>query len=88
MSKYPTFCSVFRSRSKAETYIFVEKNEDLSKVLPDELHSKLGAMEHVMDLLLSERKHLARTTPARVMAAIRSQGFYLQLPPADAHASQ
>jgi len=75
--------SIYKSNKKTDTYLYVDKAEDLARV-PDVLLQTFGKPEHVMTLLLSSGKKLARADAEQVMAAIQNQGFYLQLPPSEA----
>ena len=74
-------CSVFRSPKKEGLYLYVAKPDGLSKV-PDVLLERFGKPVHAMDMLLRPEKPLARVEVKSVMSAIRTQGFYLQMPPA------
>ena len=72
--------SVFKSSRKEETYLFVERGKALSAV-PEELCTVFGAPVHVMDMLLTPAKKLARVDAEMVLKAIGQQGYHLQLPP-------
>ncbi|MGE6105522.1 YcgL domain-containing protein [Aeromonas veronii] len=73
-------CAVYKSRKKAETYLFVEKREDFSRV-PEPLLSAFGRPELVLMTKLDPAKPLGLADVGKVMAALTSQGFYLQVPP-------
>ncbi len=76
-------CAIYRCSKKAETYLYVTISEgeaDFSKV-PDALLVSLGRREHVMDLELTPERTLARVDRDEVVAALASQGFFLQMPP-------
>ncbi len=73
-------CSVFRSPKKEGMYLYVRKNEGVDE-LPEPLLRQFGTPGHVMDLLLTRDRKLARVEVVDVMAAIHEQGFYLQMPP-------
>jgi len=73
-------CSVFRSPKKEGMYLYVRKNEGVDE-LPEPLLKQFGTPGHVMDLLLTRDRKLARVEVVDVMAAIHEQGFYLQMPP-------
>ena len=70
-------CQVFRSSRKQEMYLYVDK----SRGLPDALMAQFGEATPVMVLLLTPEKVLARANVAVVLADIKAQGFYLQMPP-------
>ncbi|MEE4249891.1 MAG: YcgL domain-containing protein [Alcanivoracaceae bacterium] len=75
-------CSIFRSPKREGMYLYVRRDQDLRE-LPEALMKVFGAPAHSMDLLLSAEKKLARVDAAKVMAQIREQGFFLQMPPQD-----
>ena len=74
-------CQVFRSPRRAGTYLFVDRSEGISRV-PEELCESFGEPELVITIKLSANRKLGQADAAAVLAAIRGQGFYLQLPPA------
>ena len=61
-------------------YIYVDKKDGLEK-LPETLHKQTGKMVLAMGLVITPDKKLARAIAKDVLAAIESQGFYLQVPP-------
>ena len=73
-------CVIYRSSKKYDTYLFVEQEDEFSRV-PDSLLGMLGKLEKVMALDLAEREKLAQASPEQVMKALQEQGYYLQLPP-------
>ena len=73
-------CSVFKSSKKDEMYLYVDKQEQLSKV-PDTLKKIFGKPIHVFDMLLTPEKELARIEAPKVLVDIQKQGFFLQMPP-------
>ena len=73
-------CQIFRSSRKQEMYLYVEKSRGL-KDIPDTLMAQFGEPTAVMVLLLTPEKILARANAAAVIAQIKAQGFYLQMPP-------
>jgi uncharacterized protein YcgL (UPF0745 family) len=74
------FCSVYKSLKKSEMYLYVDRSTKLTE-LPDALRSLFGTPQHVLDMILTPEKKLARTEASRVLEDIESNGFYLQLPP-------
>ncbi len=72
--------SVFKSKSKPDAYLYVEKGKDLDE-LPEALMSQFGKVTLAMTLLLTEEKKLAQVEAKEVLIKIQDQGFYLQLPP-------
>ena len=73
-------CNVYRSARKAETYLYLARERPFED-LPPELREAFGDPVLVMQLNLSEERRLARVDVRKVLAQLREQGFYLQLPP-------
>ena len=73
-------CTIYRSSKKDDTYLYVEKEDDFSRV-PESLLKLLGALERVMDLEIAPERRLARADAEQVRAQLQTQGYYLQLPP-------
>ncbi|MGH1409828.1 MAG: YcgL domain-containing protein [Aeromonas sp.] len=73
-------CAVYKSRKKAETYLFVERREDFSRV-PEPLMAVFGRPELVLMTKLAPGKSLGLAEVGKVMEALTTQGFYLQVPP-------
>lgn len=49
--------------------------------LPEPLLKQFGKPVHVMDLLLTPDRKLARAEADKVLDSVREKGFYLQMPP-------
>ncbi len=73
-------CQVYKSTREEELYLFVDQREGLARV-PQVLMERFGVPQLVTTLVLTAQRRLARAQAARVLEAIREQGFYLQLPP-------
>jgi len=73
-------CSVYRSVREEGFYLFVDQAEALARV-PAELLARLGVTELVTTLVLTPERRLARAEAGRVLEAIASRGYYLQMPP-------
>lgn len=73
-------CQIFRSPKEEGMYLYVKKEEGLSKV-PEELLKLFGKPQAAMVLLLTPEKKLARVSVEKVVESLDTQGFYLQLPP-------
>jgi len=71
--------SVYKSPKKADTYLYIEKRDDFSRV-PKALIATFGRPKFVMMVALQKRD-LSIADKHKVMAKIREQGFYLQMPP-------
>lgn len=72
--------AVFKSRSKDEMYLFVDKQAGL-KPVPENLLALFAAPELVFELMLTPDKKLARSDAREILQSIRDNGFYLQMPP-------
>lgn len=75
-------CSVYRSPKKEGMYIYVPKQEPFENV-PEALLERFGVPGHVMDLLLTPERTLARVDVKQVMQGLQQNGYYLQMPPGD-----
>jgi uncharacterized protein YcgL (UPF0745 family) len=73
-------CQVFRSAKEDGMYLYVKKEEGISRV-PDELLALFGKPLPAMVLLLTPERKLARVSVEKVVESIETKGFYLQLPP-------
>ncbi|MBE5202131.1 YcgL domain-containing protein [Pectobacterium quasiaquaticum] len=74
------FCVIYRSAKRDQTYLYVEKKDDFSRV-PEELMKSFGTPQLSMLLPLDGRKKLANADIEKVKFALQEQGFYLQVPP-------
>lgn len=82
MSSLVTPCAIYKSSRKEHTYIYINEKEKFDDI-PEVLMSTLGELSFVMELELYPEKFLAQANAADVIAKLKEQGFYLQLPPAD-----
>jgi len=73
---------VLRSARRADTYLFLPV-ADAYEDLPEALRTHFGEATAFLTFWLDEERFLAQSDPRQVMAALREQGFYLQLPPRD-----
>lgn len=80
----PLICSIYRSQRKEGMYLYVEKSEGLKKV-PEQLKDLFGPAELAMTMLMNGKKPLARVSVDKVIEAVRLQGYFLQMPPAECH---
>ena len=67
------FCVIYRSTKREQTYLYVEKK--------DELMRSFGTPQMAMLLPLDGRKKLVNADLEKVKQALSEQGYYLQLPP-------
>lgn len=73
-------CRIYRSGLKEETYLYLRADLPFEE-LPEPLQASFGQPHFVMALSMSESRKLSRVDARQVMAALDSEGFYLQLPP-------
>ena len=73
---------VYKSRRKADMYLYVDFSEDLRRV-PDTLLSQFGTPELALSLTLTPARRLAKAEAAAVLGAIDEAGYFLQMPPTD-----
>lgn len=74
------FCVIYRSTKQDQTYLYIEKKDDFSRVPPD-LMVRFGKPVLSMLLPLNGSKKLAAADINKVKQDLQDQGFYLQLPP-------
>ncbi len=74
------FCVIYRSSKREQTYLYVEKKDDFSRV-PEELMKGFGEPRFVMILPLDGSKKLANADFDKVKQSLKDEGYYLQLPP-------
>jgi hypothetical protein len=72
--------AVYKSSKKADTYLFVEKRDDFSKV-PEPLMKTFGRPVFVLLLNLGARDKLGIADIESVKSSLSDKGYYLQLPP-------
>jgi uncharacterized protein YcgL (UPF0745 family) len=73
-------CEIYRSPKEEGMYLYVKKEEGLTKV-PEDLLKLFGRPQQAMVLLLTPGKKLAHATVEKVAESLETKGFYLQLPP-------
>lgn len=73
-------CVIYKSPKKEQTYLFVEKRDDFSRV-PDALMSMFGTPILVTIINLATKDKLGFADLGRVKENLSKEGFYLQLPP-------
>ena len=75
-----TICQIYRSPREEGMYLYVKKEDGLSRV-PDALLTLFGKPQPAMVIVLTPEKKLARVSAEKVAENLNSQGYYLQLPP-------
>lgn len=73
-------CRIYKSALRADTYLFVPADDDLSRV-PEALLAHFGPPSLVMSLDLWSGRPLARADADTVLSQLRERGYYLQMPP-------
>jgi len=74
------FCVIYRSPVRDQTYLYVEKKDDFSRV-PDALLKGFGKPQLAMVINLAQRDTLANADINKVKQGLSEQGYYLQIPP-------
>ncbi|HGJ5872632.1 MULTISPECIES: YcgL domain-containing protein [Arsenophonus] len=74
------FCVVYCSAKREQTYLYVEKKDNFSRV-PKPLLQQFGTPRFVMALCLTKRKKLANADIDKVKRELIEVGYYLQFPP-------
>ena len=72
-------CWIYRSERKFETYLYVA--QEATDAVPPGLLATMQPLELVMQLDLTPTRALARADVVQVIKDLRTQGFYLQMPP-------
>ena len=73
---------IYRSKKEEGMYLYVKKDEGLTRV-PEDLLKLFGKPEPAMVLVLTPEKKLAHAKIENVLIDLEAKGFYLQLPPRD-----
>lgn len=73
-------CAIYRSTKRDQTYLYVEKKDDFSRV-PEELLQGFGQPQFSMLINLGQREKLAAADIEKVKQSLLEQGYYLQVPP-------
>jgi hypothetical protein len=73
-------CTIYRSSKREGMYLYVDKTEDLERV-PADLLRQFGKPEFAMTLALDAERKLARVDAAKVLDALATEGYFLQIPP-------
>ncbi|AMB85427.1 hypothetical protein AWM79_08955 [Pseudomonas agarici] len=75
-------CSIYRSPRKNEMYLYVLKSDALERV-PENLLLAFGKPVHAFDLVLTPERKLSREDIHKVLENLQTQGYHLQMPPAE-----
>lgn len=63
-------------------YVYLDRKEK-PEDLPEALKQMFGEPQHVLDMVLTQDKFLARADAKKVLEDIEEKGFYLQMPPGE-----
>ncbi|MBZ4194939.1 MAG: YcgL domain-containing protein [Candidatus Contendobacter sp.] len=72
-------CTIYKSRRKADTYLYVVVRDDFSRI-PEALLKLIGDPAHVMELDLRPGRKLALEDTAEVLRNLEERGWHLQMP--------
>ncbi len=73
-------CSVFKSKRIDAMYLYVDKEQGLSRV-PQELLESFGEPIHALTFILEPGRRMAKEDADKVLGNIQNRGYHLQLPP-------
>ncbi len=73
-------CAIYRCSCKDGMYLYVDQKDGLNN-LPETLIKRIGQPELAMTLVISRETRLANANAEIILAALDTQGFYLQMPP-------
>ena len=73
-------CWIYKSSKKDEMYLYLAEEDNFEEV-PEALMTRFGNPLPVMSLELDTRRKLARADVEKVMQQLRTEGYYLQMPP-------
>ena len=85
-------CDIYKFPKHDDMYIYIARPDfpddtdeikDWLGVLPKDFRSGLGVSKFVMHLDLDAIPKLARVDKEEVLAKLKSQGYFVQLPPQD-----
>jgi len=74
-------CVIYKGHKQPDSYLYVRAGDEPLEAVPESLIRLLGKLEEVMRLELHAERRLAQTDVIRVMADLKAQGYYLQMPP-------
>lgn len=74
------YCAIYRSTLRDQTYLYIEKKDDFSRV-PEELLKGFGKPVLSMVISLGGREKLASADIHKVKQELAEKGYYLQVPP-------
>ncbi len=78
----PIMVSAFKSPKKDELYLFIPKDTEVD-TLANELLVMFGTPEHVVDFELTPDKKMPRCDAAKLYEALKTKGYFMQMPPTE-----
>ena len=75
-------CHVYRSSKRDETYVYL-RERDAFGLLPDNIAATLGELQFVLEVALTPERKLSREDITKVLEILETQGYHLQMPPAE-----
>lgn len=75
---------IYRSGKKADCYLYLDK-PIAGFELPVPVKKVVGDLSLVMELTIQEETKLVLSDPKVVLATMREQGFYIQMPSKEPH---
>ena len=73
---------VYKSARRANTYLYVDREDDFSRV-PSTLLDLMGSLDLVLEVDLATRDKLAQADIDEVRSLLAERGFYIQMPPGE-----
>ncbi|NKB75857.1 MAG: hypothetical protein GKR96_02155 [Gammaproteobacteria bacterium] len=73
---------IYKGSRKTNTYLYITQKDDFSLV-PDALINLIGETQFVMSVNLATKSRLALVDIKDVINQLKSDGYFLQLPPGD-----
>ena len=89
-------CDIYRSSKRDEMYLYVARSNqqgasqanadgdntaDPFENVPESMQKAFGRATFVMQLELTQERKLARVSTMRVLDALQTQGYFVQMPP-------
>lgn len=88
-------CNIYKFSKTLDLYVYIARPDyphdmgenaplkDWLGVLPKDFRQTLGRETFIMHLDLNETKKLARVDKSEVLEKLKSQGYFVQMPPQD-----
>ncbi len=73
-------CFIHKSLKKEFLYLYTVSKDDFTAI-PEALLTQFGKLELVMEIELTEDRKLAKEDASKVISSLKTQGYFVQLPP-------